>query len=105
MGVIGIELIIADDLQHAGYLRFRTTSLMVTSGMIVRSRLLVPYEIDAKCGDHFLQADFPVLIGGISARASTYPLRGFRTAAQGKFVTLGVTRGCIAVASPVSAIT
>jgi hypothetical protein len=24
-GVIGIELIFADDLQHAGYLRFRTT--------------------------------------------------------------------------------
>jgi hypothetical protein len=25
--------------------------------MIVRSRLLVPYKIDAKRGDHFLQAD------------------------------------------------
>ncbi len=25
--------------------------------MIVSSRLLVPYKIDAKCGDRFLQAD------------------------------------------------
>ena len=27
-GAIGIELIFADDLQHAGYLRFRTASRM-----------------------------------------------------------------------------
>ena len=33
------------------------------------------------------------------------PWLGFGAAAQGKFVTFGVTRGCIAVASPVSSIT
>jgi len=32
-------------------------------------------------------------------------LFGLRAPAQGKFVTLGVTRGCIEVASPVSSIT
>jgi hypothetical protein len=53
----------------------------------------------------FLEADLSVLIAGISARASTHPLRGLSAAAQGKFVTFGVTRGCIAVASPVSSIT
>ena len=36
----------------------------------------------------------------------THPLFGFGGAAHGKFVTFGVTRGCIAVASPpVSSIT
>ena len=51
------------------------------------------------------EADLSVLICGISARPSAYPWRGLSAAAQGKFVTFGVTRGCIAVASPVSSIT
>jgi hypothetical protein len=63
-GAIGIELIFADDLQHAPVTgdseRPHSWSL---PGMIVSSRLLVPHKIDAKCGDRFLQAR---LIGLIS---------------------------------------
>jgi hypothetical protein len=36
---------------------------------------------------------------------ATYPLLGFGATVQGKFVTFGVTRGWIAVASPLSSIT
>ncbi len=45
MGVIGIELIFADDLQHTGYLRFRTTSLMDTSWHGVFDDFLVDLNI------------------------------------------------------------
>jgi hypothetical protein len=38
-------------------------------------------------------------------RLRTPQFCGAPEAAQGKFVTFGVTRGCIAVASPVSSIT
>jgi len=64
-GVIGIELIFADELQHAGLLEIPDD---LTHGhrpsMIVSSRLLVLHKIDARCGDRFLQADFslPILI-------------------------------------------
>jgi len=54
---------------------------------------------------HLRQTGSSVLIAGISARASGHPLRGLSAAVHGKLVTFGVTRGCIAVASPVSSIT
>jgi hypothetical protein len=38
-------------------------------------------------------------------RLAVYPLLGFGAAVHGKLVTFGVTRGCIAVASPWSSIT
>jgi hypothetical protein len=68
-------------------------------------------RMDGNWGDHFLQADFALpnlccLFLFFAFRTLSAP-RMLRQSAltQGKSVTFGVTRGCIAVAAPVSSIT
>ena len=69
-----------------------------------------PSRTDAQRGDHFLQAVTESLRPGSMryciSRTLSAPRKPRQSApTQGKSVTFGVTRGCIAVASPVSSIT